>query len=401
MPVGDRAGERARVASSRPSPTRLRAVSLRPPPSEAALQVVEDEARRRPRGRSATIACAAVADDEDAPPASVGVELGRRGPGRSRKRCGARRAAPAPRARGRSARASGTPTEPARLAALVDDRGRLDLRRDLDEIGESGCRVHRVRRYQGADLRTRADPSPPARAQVLRRPRHPPRGDGRVLRAALVRAARLPRALAPRPRAPRRRVELLRQGAEAARSPGRSLESIITLVRRVQNNAAALGIIGGVGLLWSSLSLFSALESAFNIVYGRPNRSLPAREGDRRGADGRASLDHALRQPRGRRVRRRACSSATRRLRGQRRRRLHRSRSAPRSLGVFVFLLVVYYWLPNTDVSWREALPGAIARAIVLEASFQALPIFVRLAERQPRRCGRSAGRRSSCSGST
>src|SRR5579863_7682785 len=54
--------------------------------------------------------------------------------------------------------------------------------------------------------------------------------------------------------------------------PGSSLQSILTLVRRVQENAATLGIIGGVGLLWSSLSLFSALESAFNIVYGRPNR---------------------------------------------------------------------------------------------------------------------------------
>src|SRR5256885_4015313 len=54
--------------------------------------------------------------------------------------------------------------------------------------------------------------------------------------------------------------------------PGSSLKSILTLVHRVQDNATALGIIGGIGLLWSSLSLFSALESAFNIVYGRPNR---------------------------------------------------------------------------------------------------------------------------------
>src|SRR5205085_3009808 len=35
-----------------------------------------------------------------------------------------------------------------------------------------------------------------------------------------------------------------------------------------------LGIVGGIALLWSSLSLFSALESAFNIVYGLPNRSF-------------------------------------------------------------------------------------------------------------------------------
>src|SRR6201987_5592852 len=56
--------------------------------------------------------------------------------------------------------------------------------------------------------------------------------------------------------------------------PTTSLKSILTLVHRVQDNAATLGIVGGVALLWSSLSLFSALESAFNIVYGRPNRSF-------------------------------------------------------------------------------------------------------------------------------
>src|SRR5437588_3557668 len=56
--------------------------------------------------------------------------------------------------------------------------------------------------------------------------------------------------------------------------PSSSLNSILKLVHQVQDNATALGIIGGVALLWSSLSLFSALESALNIVYGRPNRSF-------------------------------------------------------------------------------------------------------------------------------
>ena len=56
--------------------------------------------------------------------------------------------------------------------------------------------------------------------------------------------------------------------------PGSSLKSILSLVHKVQDNAATLGIIGGVALLWSSVSLFSALESALNIVYGRPNRSF-------------------------------------------------------------------------------------------------------------------------------
>src|SRR6476659_3572026 len=54
--------------------------------------------------------------------------------------------------------------------------------------------------------------------------------------------------------------------------PGTPIDRIIDLVHAVQDNAAALGIVGGAALIWTSLSLFSALESAFNIVYGRPNR---------------------------------------------------------------------------------------------------------------------------------
>src|SRR5438105_6433879 len=54
--------------------------------------------------------------------------------------------------------------------------------------------------------------------------------------------------------------------------PGTEIGRIVDLVRAVQKNAATLGIVGAVALLWSSLSLFSVLESAFNIVYGKPNR---------------------------------------------------------------------------------------------------------------------------------
>src|SRR5437763_6587257 len=54
--------------------------------------------------------------------------------------------------------------------------------------------------------------------------------------------------------------------------PSTSLDSILHAVRAIQSNATALGIVGGAFLLWSSLSFFSVLESAFNIVYGRPNR---------------------------------------------------------------------------------------------------------------------------------
>src|SRR5881396_2995034 len=54
--------------------------------------------------------------------------------------------------------------------------------------------------------------------------------------------------------------------------PSTSLDSLLRAVRAIRENATALGIVGGAFLIWSSLSLFSVLESAFNIVYGRPNR---------------------------------------------------------------------------------------------------------------------------------
>src|SRR6266508_3527098 len=56
--------------------------------------------------------------------------------------------------------------------------------------------------------------------------------------------------------------------------PTSSVDSILHVVRSIQNNAATLGVIGAVFVGWTSLSLFSVLESAFNIVYGKPNRSF-------------------------------------------------------------------------------------------------------------------------------
>src|SRR5581483_3885799 len=130
--------------------------------------------------------------------------------------------------------------------------------------------------------------------------------------------------------------------------PGTSLDSIITLVHRVQDNAAALGIIGGVGLLWSSLSLFSALESALNIVYGLPNRRFLHGKGVAAGlmasmivtlfaslvvgSLGVVYLQHNLGA---------FADSPV----------LAYIVSIGASLGgVFLFLLVVYRWLPNTHV---------------------------------------------------
>jgi membrane protein len=160
--------------------------------------------------------------------------------------------------------------------------------------------------------------------------------------------------------------------------PGSSVESILKLVHQVQDNAATLGIVGGVFLLWSSLSLFSALESAMNIVYGRPNRSFLKGKAIAAvvmvssvvtlfvslvvGAFGFEVLKRQAPGLVGNGIVAYAVTIAV------------------SLVGVFGFLLVVYRVLLNAPVTVREVLPGAVLGAILLEASFQVLPIFVRLA---------------------
>jgi membrane protein len=160
--------------------------------------------------------------------------------------------------------------------------------------------------------------------------------------------------------------------------PGSSLTSILRLVHRVQDNAFALGIIGGIGLLWSSLSLFSALESAFNIVYGRPNRSFLHGKGLAAAVMvgslatlfaslvvGAIGVDALKRSEPGF-----VGSSAV----------AYTVSIFVSLVGIFLFLVTVYRLLTNAPVTIRDALPGAALAAVVLEASFQVLPTFVRLA---------------------
>ena len=164
--------------------------------------------------------------------------------------------------------------------------------------------------------------------------------------------------------------------------PGTPIDRIIDLVHSVQDNAATLGIIGGLALLWASLSLFSVLESAFNIVYGRSNRSflhgkaraflfmvgslvtlfvallagslgVAALQENAAGFISNAGIAYAL--------------------------------SIGVSLiGVFVFLVSCYFFLTNEDLTVREVLPGAILASILLEATFQVLPLYQRYADLNP-----------------
>jgi membrane protein len=162
--------------------------------------------------------------------------------------------------------------------------------------------------------------------------------------------------------------------------PSASIAQIVRVVNNIQENAATLGLIGGVFLLWTSLSLFSVLESAFNIVYGKPNRSFLHGKGVAVivmlgtlvtlfaglviGSIGFQLLDDAA-----------PGVIANRWV-------AHIFSLLLSTVAVFLFLLSIYYLLTNEKLSFRDVLPGAILASILLQVSFQALPIYVALSQR-------------------
>ena len=156
--------------------------------------------------------------------------------------------------------------------------------------------------------------------------------------------------------------------------PSASVDRLLEVVRAIQDQARSLSIIGGIGLLWAALGFFSVLESAFNIVYGLPNRSflrqkllvllivagslivlfvalvvgsLGVELTRHAGVAGDVlSYVYAL-----------AVSTAL----------------------IFGLTWTLYYLLTNAALTWRETFPGALLASLLLQTSFQILPLFVRL----------------------
>jgi membrane protein len=163
--------------------------------------------------------------------------------------------------------------------------------------------------------------------------------------------------------------------------PSASISQIVDVVNQIRDNAATLGIIGVVFLLWSSLSLFSVLESALNIVYGRPNRSFLHGKGIAVvlllgslvtlfvglliGSVGFELIHDAVPGV----ITNRWVSYVLSLLIS--------------TAAVFLFLVSIYYLLPNERLEFREVVPGAILGSILLQLSFQVLPLYVALSRRE------------------
>jgi membrane protein len=164
--------------------------------------------------------------------------------------------------------------------------------------------------------------------------------------------------------------------------PGASISSIVEVIRTIQDNATSLGIVGGAFLLWSSVSLFSVLESAFNIVYGRPNRSflhgkalaivfmiaslVTLFAGLVIGGIGARLLDRFAPGILGNSIVANALSVLV------------------STIAIFLFLVSAYRFLTNATMTLRSVLPGAILATVALEATFQVLPFYLRLSKHVP-----------------
>jgi len=163
--------------------------------------------------------------------------------------------------------------------------------------------------------------------------------------------------------------------------PSATITSLLRAVRAIQANATALGIVGGAFLLWSSLSFFSVLESALNIVYGRPNRGFLHGKALATlmmvgslvflfvslviGSIGQEILKRYLGF---------SGNVTTARV----------IAIVVSAIGLFVFLTSAYYVLTNADLTVREVLPGSVTAAVTLEATFQLLPVYVDISKHNP-----------------
>ena len=159
--------------------------------------------------------------------------------------------------------------------------------------------------------------------------------------------------------------------------PSQSIEDIVSVVQEIRENATALGVIGASFLLWTSLSLFSVLESAFNIVYDRPNRSflrgkflatlfmagsiVALAMGLVIGGFGYDLLQRFTGGVIANGIVAYSLSALV------------------STLSVFLFLVLAYERLTNEPLSLRQVWPGALLAALLLQATFQILPVFVRL----------------------
>ncbi len=133
------------------------------------------------------------------------------------------------------------------------------------------------------------------------------------------------------------------------------------IIDETMRNSGSLGLVGGLGLLWTSSALFSHLESSLNVIWNAPRRAVWSRR--LRGLAGVLILGTLF-----------IIAIALSALPAL----PFLDQSDPRldflDLGVGVaaevlLLWFIYRWLPNSPVRFISALAGAVLAALLWEAA--------------------------------
>jgi membrane protein len=160
--------------------------------------------------------------------------------------------------------------------------------------------------------------------------------------------------------------------------PGQSVRDLEKPVQAIHRNASTLGLIGLIGLFWTSLGFYSSLESALNIVFQVQNRAFfhqkwvtfvlvvtslsaffasllvttTATGWFDRGGVGHHLVNIPL-------------VGFLASLGGS-------------TIGSFIFLMAVYRYLTNVELRFRDVWIGAVAATVLFQISFLALPLYLR-----------------------
>jgi YihY family inner membrane protein len=144
----------------------------------------------------------------------------------------------------------------------------------------------------------------------------------------------------------------------------------------VQRNTRVLLTLGLLGMLWATLGFFSALESAFNIVFRVENRRFL----HSKGTSFLLVLFSLI-------VLFLALTTVTASSGWVQRRTQdfpsldpinYAASLAAGAVGIFIFLMIVYSFLTNVELRRGDVWPGALFATAVFMISYQIVPLYLR-----------------------
>ena len=158
--------------------------------------------------------------------------------------------------------------------------------------------------------------------------------------------------------------------------PNQSVGDLLHGVRVLQGDAGTFGAIGVLGMIWASLGFYSALESAFNVVYQVSNRAFLHQKWVTFVAVAVSLLvlfcSLLLATGATGWVQRHDAGLVDLRWAG------FAGGLAISTVGTFVFLGAVYRFLPNVELHRGDVWRGALVATVLFQLSFQALPLYLR-----------------------